>query len=84
MRLAAPCADKAGILGEFMTTDEEIEAAVKAMRAIRLRDGKVHDDVLRAYARAALQAVCRCRGAAQCALTRRGGDERAFRRGKNP
>jgi hypothetical protein len=40
-----------------MTTDEEIEAAVKAMRAIRLRGGKVHDDVLRAYARAALQAA---------------------------
>jgi hypothetical protein len=56
-RLAAPCADKAGILGEFMTTDEEIEAAVKAMRAIRLRGGKVHDEVLRAYARAALQAA---------------------------
>jgi hypothetical protein len=40
-----------------MTTDEEIEAAVKAMRAIRLRGGRVHDDVLRAYARAALQAA---------------------------
>jgi hypothetical protein len=40
-----------------MTTDEEIEAAVKAMRAIRLRGGKVHDDVLRAYAQAALQAA---------------------------
>jgi len=40
-----------------MTTDAEIEAAVKAMRAIPLRGGTVHEDVLRAYARAALNAV---------------------------
>jgi hypothetical protein len=40
-----------------MATDAEIEAAVKSMRAIRTRGGKVHDDVLRAYARAALQAA---------------------------
>ena len=39
------------------TPDAEIEAAVKAMRAIPLRGGTVHDDVLRAYARAALNAA---------------------------
>jgi hypothetical protein len=38
-------------------TDAEIEAAVKAMRAIPLRGGTVHDEVLRAYARAALNAA---------------------------
>ena len=38
-------------------TDAEIEAAVKAMRAIPTRGGTVHDDVLRAYARAALAAA---------------------------
>jgi hypothetical protein len=42
--------------GETMT-DAEIEAAVKAMRAIPTRGGTVHDDVLRAYARAALAAA---------------------------
>jgi hypothetical protein len=31
-----------------MATDAEIEAAVKAMRAIPLRGGTVHEDVLRA------------------------------------
>jgi hypothetical protein len=40
-----------------MATDAEIEAAVKSMRAIRTRGGKVHDEVLRAYARAALAAA---------------------------
>ena len=40
-----------------MATDAEIEAGFKAMRAIRTRGGKVHDDVLRAYARAALHAA---------------------------
>jgi hypothetical protein len=40
-----------------MATDAEIEAAVKAMRAIRTSGGKVHDEVLRAYARAALDAA---------------------------
>ena len=40
-----------------MATDAEIEAAVKSMRTIRTRGGKVHDDVLRAYARAALDAA---------------------------
>ena len=40
-----------------MPTDAEIEAAVGAMRAIRTVGGKVHDNVLRAYARAALEAA---------------------------
>jgi hypothetical protein len=38
-------------------TDAEIEAAIKAMRAIPLRGGTIHDEVLRAYARAALNAA---------------------------
>jgi hypothetical protein len=42
---------------KFMATDAEIEAAVRSMRAIRTRGGKVHDEVLRAYARAALAAA---------------------------
>ena len=40
-----------------MATDAEIEAAFNAMRAIRTSGGQVHDDVLRAYARAALKAA---------------------------
>jgi hypothetical protein len=40
-----------------MATDAEIEAAVEAMRAVRTSGGEVHDSVLRAYARAALQAA---------------------------
>ena len=40
-----------------MATDAEIEAAVNAMRAIRTSGGKVHDEVLRAYARSALDAA---------------------------
>ncbi len=40
-----------------MATDAEIDAAVKAMRAIRTTGGKIHDDVLRAFARAALKAA---------------------------
>jgi hypothetical protein len=40
-----------------MATDAEIEAAVDAMRAIRTSGGEVHEDVLRAYARAALRAA---------------------------
>jgi hypothetical protein len=40
-----------------MATDAEIEAAVNAMRAIRTSGGEVHDDVLHAYARAALKAA---------------------------
>jgi hypothetical protein len=39
-----------------MATDTEIQAAVDAMRSIRVIGGKIHDDVLRAYARAALEA----------------------------
>jgi hypothetical protein len=39
-----------------MTTDAEIDAAT-AMRKIRTVGGKIHDDVLRAYARAALEAA---------------------------
>jgi hypothetical protein len=39
-----------------MATDAEIEAAVRAMRTIRVVGGKIHDDVLCAYARAALEA----------------------------
>ena len=42
-----------------MATDAEIDAAVKAMRAIRTVGGKIHDDVLRAYARAGLEAANR-------------------------
>jgi hypothetical protein len=40
-----------------MATDAEIEAAVKSMRSIRTSGGKISDEVLRAYARAALQAA---------------------------
>jgi hypothetical protein len=49
-----------------MTTDAEIEAAVKAMRAIPTRGGRVHDDVLRAYVRAALalRSLCSSRNIA--------------------
>jgi hypothetical protein len=47
----------AGFRRKFMATDAEIEAAVRSMRAIRTRGGKVHDEVLRAYARAALDAA---------------------------
>src|SRR5512145_887884 len=42
-----------------MATDAEIDAAVAAMRAVRTIGGKIHDDVLRAYARAALEASAR-------------------------
>jgi hypothetical protein len=42
-----------------MATDAEIDAAVKAMRAVRTVGGKIHDDVLRAYARVALEAANR-------------------------
>src|SRR5262245_4322287 len=47
----------AGFRSRFMATDAEIEAAVRSMRAIRTSGGKVSDEVLRAYARAALQAA---------------------------
>jgi len=40
-----------------MPIDAEIEAAVVAMRAVRVRGAKVHEEVLRAYARAALEAA---------------------------
>jgi hypothetical protein len=42
-----------------MATDAEIDAAVEAMRAVRTIGGTIHDDVLRAYARAALEASAR-------------------------
>jgi len=42
-----------------MATDAEIDAAVKAMRAIRTVGGKIHEDVLRPYARVALEAANR-------------------------
>ena len=40
-----------------MAIDAEIEAAVVAMRAIRVTGAKVHDEVIRAYARAAVEAA---------------------------
>ncbi|HEY6994490.1 MAG TPA: hypothetical protein VH397_12320 [Xanthobacteraceae bacterium] len=40
-----------------MANDAEIDAAVKAMRAVRTVGGNIHDEVLRAYARAALEAA---------------------------
>jgi hypothetical protein len=40
-----------------MPIDAEIEAAVVAMRAVRVRGAKVHEEVLRAYARAAVEAA---------------------------
>ena len=40
-----------------MPIDTEIEAAVVAMRAVRVGGAKVHEEVLRAYARAALEAA---------------------------
>ena len=55
-RLPSPITPRHGGF-KSMATDAEIEAAVNAMRAIRTSGGKVHDDVLRAYARAALKAA---------------------------
>src|SRR5262249_24903307 len=43
--------------GHAMATEAEIEAAVNAMRNVRTSGGEVHDDVLRAFARAALKAA---------------------------
>jgi hypothetical protein len=40
-----------------MPTEVEIEAAVKAMRSVRTTGGKIDDEVLRAFARAALVAA---------------------------
>jgi hypothetical protein len=58
--LPSPITPRHGVVlfwGKSMATDAEIEAAVNAMRAIRTSGGEVHDDVLRAYARAALKAA---------------------------
>ena len=44
-----------------MATDAEIEAAVVAMRAVRVTGAKVHEEVMRAYARAAVEAAERAR-----------------------
>jgi hypothetical protein len=40
-----------------MPIDAEIEAAVVAMRAVRVKGAKLHEEVLLAYARAAVQAA---------------------------
>ena len=40
-----------------MAIDAEIEAAVVAIRAIRVKGAKVHEEVMRAYARAAVEAA---------------------------
>jgi hypothetical protein len=40
-----------------MPIDAEIEAAVAAMRLVRTKGAKVHEEVLRAYASAAVQAA---------------------------
>jgi hypothetical protein len=47
--------------GASMATDAEIEAAVVAMRAVRVKGAKVHEEVMRAYARAAVEAAERAR-----------------------
>jgi hypothetical protein len=47
--------------GEPMAIDAEIEAAVVAMRAVRVKGAKVHEEVMRAYARAAVEAAERAR-----------------------
>jgi hypothetical protein len=47
--------------GESMAIDAEIEAAVVAMRAVRVKGAKVHEEVMRAYARAAVEAAERAR-----------------------
>src|SRR3954453_20952706 len=44
-----------------MAIDAEIEAVVVAMRAVRVKGAKVHEEVLRAYARAAVEAAERAR-----------------------
>ncbi len=44
-----------------MPIDAEIEAAVVAMRAVRVKGAKVHKEVLWAYARAAVEAAERAR-----------------------
>ena len=47
--------------GESMAIDAEIEAAVVAMRAVRVKGAKIHEEVMRAYARAAVEAAERAR-----------------------
>jgi len=44
-----------------MATDAVIEAAVVTMRAVRVQGAKVHEEVMRAYARAAVEAAERVR-----------------------
>ena len=44
-----------------MPTDTGIELAVAAIRSIRVKGAKVHDEVVRAYARAAVEAAERAR-----------------------
>jgi hypothetical protein len=46
-----------GRKGASMAIDAEIEAAVVAIRAIRVKGAKVHEEVMRAYARAAVEAA---------------------------
>jgi hypothetical protein len=59
-RVASPQAgSKGGLLS--IPIDAEIEAAVVAMRSIRTKGAKVHEEVLRAYARAAVEAAERAR-----------------------
>jgi hypothetical protein len=43
--------------GASMAIDAEIEAAVVAIRAVRVKGAKVHEEVMRAYARAAVEAA---------------------------
>ncbi len=40
-----------------MPSEAEVDAAVEAMRAVRTVGGRIHDEVLRAYAQAALKAA---------------------------
>jgi hypothetical protein len=40
-----------------MPTDAEIEAAVVGIRSIRVTGAKIHDEVVRAFARAAVEAA---------------------------
>jgi hypothetical protein len=48
-------------IGVSMPIDAEIEAAVVAMRAVRVKGAKVHEEVLWAYTRAAVEAAERAR-----------------------
>jgi hypothetical protein len=40
-----------------MPIDAEFEAAIAAIRSIHVKGGKVHDEVVHAYARAAVEAA---------------------------